>query len=60
MSTAVIGVIVVALIIIVTIAMLLMLAVHNPSKPEETELPKYRMMHGVNQETPTWKEPGEE
>lgn len=60
MSTAVVGVIVVALIIIVTITMLLMLAVHNPGKPEQTELPKYRMMFGVNQETPTWKEPGEE
>ena len=60
MSTAVVGVIVVGLILLVTFALLLMLAVHNPARPQTTEAPKYRMMADVNLEPPTWKEPWEE
>ena len=59
MSVAVVAVIVIALIVVVIVALLLILAVHNPAKPEQTEVPKYRMMQGVTLETPTWKEPGE-
>ena len=60
MSTGVVAVIVIGLIILVTIALLLMLTVHNPARPQQTEVPKYRMMNDVYREPPTWKEPGEE